>query len=62
MESGVPFGWFTGDEVYGSDRKLRLWLERTEIPHVLAVKTSEKLWLDGKGSPPGESGPVGVTG
>ena len=44
VESGVPFGWFTGDEVYGSDRKLRLWLERLEIPHVLAIKTSEKLW------------------
>ena len=44
VESGVPFGWFTGDEVYGSDRKLRLWLERAEIPHVLAVKTSDELW------------------
>ena len=44
MESGVPFGWFTGDEVYGSDRKLRLWLERQEIPHVMAVKRNEKLW------------------
>ena len=44
VESGVPFGWFTGDEVYGSDRRLRLWLERAEIPHVLAVKTNEKLW------------------
>jgi len=44
VESGVPFGWFNGDEVYGSDRRLRLWLERAEIPHVLAVKTSEKLW------------------
>ena len=44
VEGGVPFGWFTGDEVYGSDRKLRLWLEREEIPHVLAVKTNEKLW------------------
>ena len=28
VESDVPFGWFTGNEVYGSDRKLRLWLER----------------------------------
>ena len=27
LESGVPFGWFTGDEVYGSGRRLRLWLE-----------------------------------
>ena len=44
VESGVPFAWFTGDEVYGSDRKLRLWLEREEIPHVLAIKRNEKLW------------------
>ena len=44
VELGVPFTWFTGDEVYGSDRKLRLWLEREEIPHVLAIKSNEKLW------------------
>ena len=50
LEAGIPFAWFTGDEVYGSDRKLRLWLEREEIPHVMAVKKSEKLWaLTGKG-------------
>ena len=34
LESGVPFAWFTGDEVYGSDSNLRLWLEREEIPYV----------------------------
>ncbi len=44
VESGIPFGWVTGDEVYGSDRNLRLWLEREGIPHVLAIKSSEKLW------------------
>ena len=44
LESGVPFGWVTGDEVYGSDRNLRLWLERQGIPHVLAIKSNEKLW------------------
>ena len=44
LASGVPFAWFTGDEVYGSDRKLRLWLERQEVPHVLAIKSNEKLW------------------
>ena len=32
VESGIPFGWVTGDEVYGSDRNLRLWLEREGIP------------------------------
>ena len=42
LESGVPFGWVAGDEVYGSDRNL--WLEREGIPHVLAIKRNEKLW------------------
>lgn len=45
VESGVPFAWAVGDEVYGSDRKLRLWLERLDVPHVLAIKSSEKLWV-----------------
>ena len=44
LESGVPFAWFTGDEIYGSDRNLRLWLERQDVPHVLAIKRNEKLW------------------
>ncbi len=44
LESEVPFGWFTGDEVYGNDRKLRLWLEQVGVPHVMAIKRSEKLW------------------
>ena len=43
-ESGVPFGWVAGDEVYGNDRKLRLWLEGEGIPHVLAIRSDEKLW------------------
>ena len=46
LESGVPFGWVTGDEVYGtpawrwSDRRLRLWLERRDVPHLLAVRSN----------------------
>ena len=44
VESGAPFGWVAGDEVYGNDRNLRLWLEREEIPHVLAIRSNEKLW------------------
>ena len=43
VESGIPFGWVAVDEVYGNDRNLRLWLERAGIPHVLAIKRSEKL-------------------
>ena len=44
LESGVPFAWVTGDEVYGSDRSLRLWLEQQGIPHVMAIKSNERLW------------------
>ena len=44
VESGVPFGWVAGDEVYGNDRNLRLWLEHQGIPHVLAIRSNEKLW------------------
>ena len=44
VESGVLFGWVAGDEVYGSDRNLRLWLEREGLSHVLAIKRNEKLW------------------
>ena len=44
LESGVPFAWVAGDEVYGNDRYLRRWLEGEGIAHVLAIKRSEKLW------------------
>ena len=44
VKLGVPFGWVTGDEVYGNDRRLRAWLEGEEIPHVLAIRSNEKLW------------------
>ena len=46
LESGIPFGWVAGDEVYGSDRNLRLWLEQEGI--ALAIKSDEKLcaWTD----------------
>ena len=44
LELGVPFSWVAGDEVYGSGRNLRLWLEGEGLSHVLAIKRSEKLW------------------
>lgn len=46
LEGGVPCAWVTGDEVYGSDRRLRFWLEQQEMAHVLAIKSNEPLWLD----------------
>ena len=43
LDIGVPFGWVTGDTVYGGDRRLRVWLEQQAIPHVMAVKCTEPL-------------------
>ena len=51
VESGVSFAWVAGDEVYGNDRKLRLWLERLDVPHVLAIKSTEKLWASTEKGP-----------
>ena len=43
LEAGVPAAWVTGDEIYGGDRRLRMWLEQRGQPFVLAVKCSEPL-------------------
>lgn len=45
IEAGVSTSWVTGDEVYGGDRRLRVWLEQQGIPHVLAVRSNEPLWV-----------------
>jgi SRSO17 transposase len=47
LDAGVPCGWVTGDEVYGGDRHLRLWLESRGQPFVLAVAKNEPLWWQG---------------
>src|SRR3954462_1434566 len=44
IAADVPFAWVLGDEVYGSDRRLRLDLEQQERPFVLAIRSNEKLW------------------
>jgi SRSO17 transposase len=51
LEWGVPASWVTGDEVYGSDRRWRLWLEQQEMPHVLAVRSNEPLWANADRGP-----------
>jgi len=47
LDAGVPCAWVTGDEVYGGDRRLRVWLESREQPFVLAVARNEPLWWQG---------------
>ena len=49
LDAGVPCAWVLGDEVYGSDRRLRVDLEGRGQPFVLAVRSNEKLWSVLKG-------------
>lgn len=44
LAAGIPARWVTGDEVYGGDLRLRVWLEEHRVPHVLAIKRTEPLW------------------
>jgi SRSO17 transposase len=44
LDAGVPCAWVLGDEVYGSDSKLRTALEQREQPFVLTVRSNERLW------------------
>lgn len=46
--AGVPAAWVTGDTVYGSDSKLRVWLQAQQRPYVLAVSSSHRIWTDGQ--------------
>jgi SRSO17 transposase len=45
LQAGVPASWATASEVYGNDRRLRVWLEEQVVPHVLSVKSAEPLWV-----------------
>lgn len=47
LDAGAPCAWVTGDEVYGGDRRLRVWLESREQAFVLAVARNEPLWWQG---------------
>src|SRR5271166_1099708 len=44
LDAGAPCGWVAADEVYGSDRKLRRWLESRQMAYVLAVASDQRLW------------------
>src|SRR3954454_3568576 len=44
LDAGVSCAWVLGDEVYGSDRKVRAALEQREQAYVLTVRNNEKLW------------------
>jgi SRSO17 transposase len=45
----VPFAWVTGEEVYGDNRRLRVWLEQQDLHFVLAVRSNQSVWPDVNG-------------
>src|SRR3982751_6903544 len=43
VDAGVPAGWLTADEVYGQDKRLRVWCEQHGLPYVLATRNNDTV-------------------
>jgi SRSO17 transposase len=43
LEAGVPVGWVTADEIYGQDKRLRVWCEQHDLPYVLATRSNDTV-------------------
>jgi SRSO17 transposase len=43
LHPGVPAGWLTADEVYGQDKRLRVWCEQHDLPYVLATRSNDTV-------------------
>jgi SRSO17 transposase len=43
IAAGVPFAWFTADEVYGQAGYLREWLEDRDVSYVMATRCDHRL-------------------
>ena len=46
FDAGVPCAWVLADAVYGSDKHLRIMLERRGKHYILAVRSNERLMAD----------------
>src|SRR5215471_11327322 len=47
LDAGVPFAWFTADEVYGQAKYLRTWLEDRDVAYVMAIRCSDTFPVSG---------------
>jgi SRSO17 transposase len=47
LDAGVPFAWFTADEVYGQAKYLRAWLEDRDVAYVMAIRCSDTFPVSG---------------
>jgi SRSO17 transposase len=43
LQAGVPFAWFTGDEIYGQAKWLQAWLQERGISYVMAIRRSDTV-------------------
>ena len=43
IRAGLPFSWFTADEAYGGNGKLRAWLEEQKVAYVVAVSCDHRV-------------------
>jgi SRSO17 transposase len=43
VQAKVPFSWFTADEAYGQNRKLREWCEERDISYVMATRRDHEV-------------------
>jgi SRSO17 transposase len=62
LDAGVPAAWVTGDEVYGSDGKLRRALEARGQAYVLAVRSNESTTTWPPYGPPAQVRTAAVAG
>ncbi len=47
LDAGVPFAWFTADEVYGQAKYLRAWLEDHGVSYVMAIRRTDTFPIGG---------------
>jgi SRSO17 transposase len=43
LDAGVAASWLTADEVYGQDKRLRVWCEQHGLPYVLATRSTDTV-------------------
>jgi SRSO17 transposase len=48
LDAGVPFAWFTADEVYGQAKYLRRWLEERNVAYVMAIRRTDTFPVSGR--------------
>src|SRR4051812_14689403 len=64
LDAGVPAGWVCSDEVYGQDKRLRVWCDQHVLPYVLATRSKHTVgtvdWRQRRGGALTAELPVGA--